>query len=107
MFKLKPRLYFVAKLSLALILLSTLIGVASTDFAPDVSLISVLIICAIAAPILLTVTGFIVIISATFNQLILRNGGTDASWFWFNGEPPGLEAQRDELKRFKDEKQSI
>jgi len=32
--------------------------------------------------------------SLQFWQFILRMGGTDAQWFWFSGEPRGLEALR-------------
>lgn len=70
--------------------------------APDVPLVSILIVCAIAAVVLLAVFCFVIIIAGSFNQTIIRYGGTDPAWFWFNGEPPGLEAQRVELKKEKE-----
>jgi hypothetical protein len=97
----KQSLHASAKTFLAIIMLSILIGVASADLAPTVPLASVFIICAIAAAILLTVIGFAIIISANINQFILKKGGTDTAWFWFNREPPGLEKLRDELKEAK------
>ena len=91
----------IIKLIIAIALISTLIGVASADLAPEVPLKMILLVCAIAAAILLAVFCFAIIIAGSVNQTIIRNGGTDNSWFWFKGEPPGLEKLRDELKEGK------
>jgi hypothetical protein len=32
-------------------------------------------------------------------QWVLRKGGTDPSWFWFNSEPKGLMAVREKLRK--------
>jgi hypothetical protein len=90
--------YILAKVLIAIVTISALIGVASADMAPEVSLISILIVCAIVAGILLVALCIVVTIAGSFNQAIIRNGGTDPAWFWFNGEPPGLEKQRAVLK---------
>lgn len=29
-------------------------------------------------------------LTLTFNQWVLRKGGTDTQWLWFASEPPGL-----------------
>ena len=99
--RIKTHLYFVLKVLLAIIMLSTLVGIAGADLAPEVPLKMILLVCAIAAAILLAVFCFAIIIAGSVNQTIIRNGGTDNSWFWFKGEPPGLEKLRDELKEGK------
>lgn len=32
--------------------------------------------------------------SLSLRQFVLRQGGTDTAWFWFRGEPHGLERLR-------------
>ncbi|MEN9912304.1 MAG: hypothetical protein RI956_748 [Pseudomonadota bacterium] len=100
----KIHAYFAIKVFIAIAMLSALISIASADMAPGVSLISILITCAIAAAILLTILGCAVLITASVNQEVIRHGGTDSAWFWFNGEPPGLEKLRAELKEFEENK---
>jgi hypothetical protein len=63
-----------------------------------VPLQTVLLYCVIGAAILFAVLVFAAIVTLTFNQFILRHGCTDPTWFWFKGEPPGLERQREQLK---------
>jgi hypothetical protein len=92
---------FIIKVFIAIALISILIGVASADLAPDVSLVSVLIVCVIAVAIFLIVLIFGIIGGASFNQSIIRRGGIDTAWLWFNSEPPGLEKLRAELKESK------
>jgi hypothetical protein len=38
------------------------------------------------------------LLSMQFRQWLLRHGATDTAWFWFPAEPPGLEAQRAQLR---------
>jgi hypothetical protein len=90
------------KALLAIVMLSGLAGVAGSQLAPDMPMPTVLLNCAIGAAILFTVLVFAAVLSLTFNQFILRHGGTDAAWFWFKSEPPGLERQREQLKAQKD-----
>lgn len=92
----------VLKALLAIVILSGLAGVAGSQLAPDMPLLTVLLNCAIGAALLLTFLVFAAVVSLTFNQFILRHGGTDAAWFWFKAEPPGLEKQREQLKRQND-----
>lgn len=79
-------------------MLSTLTAAAINDLMPAVPLVSILITFAALTGVLLLVLGVVVIVAGSFNQTILRNGGSDPAWFWFNGEPPGLEKQRAALK---------
>jgi hypothetical protein len=32
-------------------------------------------------------------------QWVLRKGGVDTAWFWFNSEPKGLKAVRERLRK--------
>ncbi len=86
------------KAVLAIVMLSGLAGIAGSQLVPDMPLLMVLVNCAIGAAILLTFLVFAAAVTLTFNQFILRHGGTDAAWFWFKAEPPGLERQREQLK---------
>jgi hypothetical protein len=90
------------KALLAIVMLSGLAGVAGKQLAPDVPLQTVLLYCAIGAAILFTSLVFAAVLGLTVNQFILRHGGTDAAWFWFKAEPPGLERQREQLKAQKE-----
>lgn len=44
--------------------------------------------------VLLAAGGGLLLASLSLRQFILRRGGTDTAWFWFKGEPPGLERLR-------------
>ena len=94
----KTHLHFAAKALLAIVMLTALAGVAGSQIAPHVPLQTVLLYCAIGAAILFATLIFVAILTLTFNQFILRHGGTDPTWFWFKAEPPGLERQREQLK---------
>jgi hypothetical protein len=39
------------------------------------------------------------VIYLNISQWVLRKGGTDTAWFWFNGEPKGLMAVRERLNK--------
>lgn len=75
-----------AKVLLALLLLGTLAVVAGGQIAPGASFLRIVLFAAglLAAAVVVAVAFL------TFNQFILRHGGTDAQWFWFNSEPRGL-----------------
>ena len=94
----KTHLHLALKALLAIIMLAALAGVAGSQLAPDVPLLTVLLNCVIWAAVMFVALIFVAILSLTFNQFIIRHGGTDAAWFWFKSEPPGLERQREQLK---------
>jgi hypothetical protein len=98
----KTHLHLAAKALLAIFMLAALAGVAGSQIAPHVPLQTVLLYCVIGAATLFAVLVFAAIVTLTFNQFILRHGGTDPMWFWFKGEPPGLERQREQLKAQKE-----
>lgn len=81
----------IMKTIITMILIFTLIGIASADLAPNVPLAYILIACAIAVPIFLIILIYGIIGGASFNQSIIRRGGMDTSWLWFNSGPPGFE----------------
>ena len=94
----KQHLQFAVKGLLAAVLLAGLAGVAGSQLAPNVPLMTILLNCAFWAVIVFAVLIVAAAVTLTFNQFILRHGGTDAAWFWFKAEPPGLERQRALLK---------
>jgi hypothetical protein len=95
---------FAAKVVLATVLLAALAGVAGSQIAPQVPLVEVLLYSALGAAALLGVLVVATIVKLALGQFILRKGGTDVQWFWFSGEPPGLEAMRKQDAARRDEK---
>ena len=98
----KTHLQLAVKALIAIIMLAALAGVAGSQIVPHVPLQTVLLYCAAGAALLFATLIFVAILMLTFYQFILRNGGTDADWFWFKSEPPGLERQRGQLKAQKE-----
>jgi hypothetical protein len=98
----KTHFHLVVKALLAIVMLAALAGFAGSQLAPDVPLATILLNCAMWAAGMFLALVFVAILSLTFNQFILRHGGTDVDWLWFNSEPPGLKRQREQLKEQKD-----
>ena len=98
----KAHLQLAVKAVLAIVMLAALAGVAGSQIAPHVPLQTVLLYCVIGAAILFAVLVIAAIVMLMFNQFILRHGGTDPTWYWFKGDPPGLEKQREQLKAQKE-----
>lgn len=98
----KTHLHLAVKALLAIVMLAALAGVAGSQIAPQIPLQTVLLYCAAGAALLFATLIFVAILMLTFNQFILRHGGTDPTWFWFKAEPPGLERQREQLKAQKE-----
>ena len=94
----KTHLHLAVKALLAIVMLAALAGVAGSQIAPHMPLQVVLFYCVIGAAVLFVFLIFVAILMLTFNQFILRHGGTDPTWFWFKAEPPGLVEQRAQLK---------
>lgn len=89
--------HLIEKILLAFLLLSTLAGVAGSQLAPKVPLLTVLAYSALSVLMIGALILAAVIVSATVSQWVMRNGGTDTQWFWFSGEPPGLQQLRAQL----------
>lgn len=94
----KTHLHLAVKALFAVVMLTALAGVAGSQIAPHVPLQTVLLYCAVGVAVFFVALVVVAILSLTFNQFILRHGGTDADWFWFKGEPPGLQKLREQLK---------
>ncbi|MEQ1537269.1 MAG: hypothetical protein ABL923_15440 [Burkholderiaceae bacterium] len=94
----KTHLHLVVKALFAIVMLAGLAGVAGSQIAPHVPLQTVLLYCAIGAAVSFAALVIAAVVTLTFNQFILRHGGTDPTWFWFKSDPPGLERQREQLK---------
>ena len=87
------------KIPLAALLLGALAGVAAKSLVPDLPLPTALLYAALGAGALFVILVVWSVIAATVMQFILRHGGTDPDWFWFNGEPPGLQQLRRAAKK--------
>ena len=90
--------HMVIKILVAILLLSALAVVAGSQLAPKAPLLTVLLystlgVLGIGALVLLAT-----VVTLTVYQWVLREGGTDPQWFWFSGEPPGLQKLRAEAK---------
>ena len=84
-------LTLVVKSCIAATLLSLLAFVSGQSLAPEMSL---LMLCLWVLGGLLALGLFLLVatlLSLTFRQWILRQGGTDTQWLWFASDPPGLQ----------------
>ena len=88
-----------AKLIVALALIIGLLVVAAQDLAPNISYAKLFayILFGLAA-LTVNLVGLCVIYLNVY-QWVLRKGGTDTAWFWFNREPKGLMAVRESLRK--------
>jgi hypothetical protein len=88
-----------AKLIVALALLIGIVVVAAQDLAPNMSHAKLFayIFLGLAA-LAVNLVGLSVIYLNVY-QWVLRKGGTDTAWFWFNSEPKGLMAVRERLRK--------
>ncbi len=88
----------VVRLVLAVELLLSLAAVAGADLAPTVPLPMLLLYAVVGGLVLIAVVVAAAVASLTVAQFVLRHGGTDAQWFWFRSEPPGLVELRRQAK---------
>jgi len=96
-----PRYNFTnfTKLIVALALLVGIVVVAAQDLAPNMSYAKLFAYIFIGlAALAVNLVGLSVIYLNVY-QWVLRKGGTDTAWFWFNSEPKGLMALRDKLSK--------
>jgi hypothetical protein len=96
-----PRYNFTnfTKLIIALALLVGIVVVAAQDLAPNMSYAKLFAYIFIGlAALAVNLVGLSVIYLNVY-EWVLRKGGTDTAWFWFNGEPKGLMAVRERLNK--------
>ena len=96
-----PRYNFTnfAKLIVALALLVGIVVVAAQDLVPDMSYAKLFAYFFIGIAALAVNLVGLSVIYLNISQWVLRKGGTDTAWFWFNGEPKGLMAVRERLNK--------
>ncbi len=88
-----------AKLFIAGLLIIGLIVLAAQDLAPHISHAKLFAYIFIGlAALAVNLVGLSVIYLNVY-QWVLRKGGTDTAWFWFNSEPKGLMALREKLRK--------
>jgi hypothetical protein len=88
-----------AKLIVALALLVGIVVVAAQDLAPNMSYAKLFAYIFIGlAALAVNLVGLSVIYLNVY-EWVLRKGGTDTAWFWFNSEPKGLLAVRERLNK--------
>ena len=90
--------HMVVKILIAIVLLAALVGVAGSQLAPKVPLLTVLLYSALGVLGIGALVLAATVVSLSVYQWVLRKGGTDPQWFWFSGEPPGLQKLRAEAK---------
>ena len=96
-----PRYNFTnfTKLIVALALLVGIVVVAAQDVAPNMSYAKLFAYIFIGlAALAVNLVGLSVIYLNVY-EWVLRKGGTDTAWFWFNSEPKGLMALREKLRK--------
>ena len=96
-----PRYNFTnfAKLIVALALLIGIVVVAAQDLAPNISYAKLFAYIFIGLAALAVNLVGLSVIYLNISQWVLRKGGTDTAWFWFNSEPKGLMALRERLNK--------
>ena len=88
-----------AKLFIAGLLIIGLIVLAAQDLAPNMSYAKLFAYIFIGlAALAVNLVGLSVIYLNVY-EWVLRKGGTDTAWFWFNSEPKGLLAVRERLNK--------
>ena len=88
-----------AKLFIAGLLIIGLIVLAAQDLAPNMSYAKLFVYIFLGlAALVVTLVGLSVIYLNVY-EWVLRKGGTDTAWFWFNSEPKGLMALREKLRK--------
>ncbi len=88
-----------AKLIVALALLVGIVVVAAQDLAPNMSYVKLFAYIFVGlAALAVNLVGLSVIYLNVY-EWVLRKGGTDTAWFWFNTEPKGLMALREKLRK--------
>jgi hypothetical protein len=88
-----------AKLIVALALLVGIVVVAAQDLAPNMSYVKLFAYIFVGlAALAVNLVGLSVIYLNVY-EWVLRKGGTDTAWFWFNGEPKGLMAVREKIRK--------
>ena len=96
-----PRYNFTnfAKLIVALALLIGIVVVAAQDLAPNITYAKLFAYIFIGLAALAVNLVGLSVIYLNISQWVLRKGGTDTAWFWFNSEPKGLMAVRERLNK--------
>jgi hypothetical protein len=96
-----PRYNFTnfAKLIVALALLIGIVVVAAQDLAPNISYAKLFAYIFIGLAALAVNLVGLSVIYLNISQWVLRKGGTDTAWFWFNSEPKGLMAVKERLNK--------
>jgi len=86
-------------LIVALALLEGIVVVAAQELAPNMSYAKLFAYIFIGlAALAVNLVGLSVIYLNVY-EWVLRKGGTDTAWFWFNSEPKGLMAVRERLNK--------
>lgn len=100
----RSTIVFTAKVVLAVVLLGAFAAYVGLQLAPKTPTYVVLTwFVVVALVVFIFLVGFVAI-GGGWNQMMLKAGATDAQWFWFNAEPPGLEEMRAQLKTQEDRK---
>jgi hypothetical protein len=80
----------VLRVTIAAAAVVALVAIPARRLAPNLTLAE-LVLCIAGALVGLVL---LAVCSLQLAQFVLRMGGTDPQWFWFRGEPPGLEELR-------------
>ncbi len=96
-----PRYNFTnfTKLIVALALLVGIVVVAAQDLAPNITYAKLFAYIFIGLAALAVNLVGLSVIYLNISQWVLRKGGTDTAWFWFNSEPKGLMAVREKIRK--------
>lgn len=91
------------KLLICAVLLIALVAFAAHSMAPQMSYALIFAYALLGFSLLGIALVGLSLIYLSIYQWVLRKGGTDPAWFWFNSEPKGLVALR--LSKARERKQ--
>ena len=92
-----------AKLLICAVLLIALVAFAAHNMAPQMSYALIFAYALLGFSLVGIALVGLSLIYLTIYQWVLRKGGSDPAWFWFNSEPKGLVALR--LSKVRERKQ--
>lgn len=101
----RSAIVFAAKVVLAVLLLGAFAAYVGSQLATKTPTYVVLTWVGVAALVALAFLIGFVAVGGSWNRMMLKAGATDAQWFWFNADPPGLEEMRAQLKAQEERKE--
>jgi hypothetical protein len=93
------------RIVLASISLASIFAVAGHNISPETPVMVWLLYCLLGAAVIGAALIGLAVVHLAVGQWVLRKGGTDPQWFWFDREPQGLADLRERIRLQRQEQQ--